>query len=102
MLEKKGFVDTDSIPDRVQKNNIKMNHFSKNTQGYYFVKYIHRITEESDFLMNPNMQNFEKITKGQIVGSDQNGTVQSPHEGFLLMPLYQKEGKEGFYIIKKM
>ena len=102
MLEKKGFIDTDSIPDRVQRNNIKMNHFSKNTQGYYFVKYIHRITEESDFLMNPNMQNFEKIKKGQVVGSDQNGTVQSPHEGFLLMPLYQKEGKEGFYIIKKM
>ena len=101
MLEKKDFIDINCIPHRVQKNYTKMNHFSKNTQGYYFVKYIHKITEESDFLMNPNMQNFEQIKKNQIIGSDKNGMVKSPYDGFLLMPLYQKEGKEGFYIITK-
>ena len=52
--------------------------------------------------MNPNMQNFENIKKGQIIASDNNGPVKSPCNGHLLMPLYQKEGREGFYIINKL
>ena len=47
------------------------------------------------------MQNFEKIEKGQIVAQDKNGNILSPNKGFLLMPLYQSKGKEGFYIIDK-
>ena len=101
MLEKRDFIESRFIPKRVQKNNTNMNNFSQNKQGYYFVKYIHKINDKNEFLMNPNMQNFEKITKNQIIASNRNGPIKSPYDGFLLMPLYQKEGKEGFYIIQK-
>jgi succinylglutamate desuccinylase len=101
MLAIKGFISEDCIPERVLKNNINMRNFSKETKGYYFVKYIHKIKKENEFLMNPNMRNFEKIKKGQVVGHDNNGPVNSPHAGYLLMPLYQKQGKEGFYLINK-
>ncbi|MBE37382.1 MAG: hypothetical protein CMP50_01820 [Flavobacteriales bacterium] len=101
MLEKKGFISQDFIPEKVLKNNINMNNFSKETKGYYFVKYIHKIKKGNEFLMNPNMRNFEKIKKGQIVGHSNHGPVKSPYEGYLLMPLYQKQGKEGFYLIDK-
>jgi len=101
MLEKKGFISQDFIPEKVLKNNINMNNFSKETKGYYFVKYIHKIKKGNEFLMNPNMRNFEKIKKGQIIGHSNHGPVKSPYEGYLLMPLYQKHGKEGFYLIDK-
>jgi len=101
MLEKRGFIQKENIPERVLKNSQIMSNFSKKNKGNYSVKYIHKIKKNSDFLMHPNMSNFEKIKKGQIIGNDINGPVKSPLEGHLLMPLYQKQGNEGFYIVKK-
>ena len=77
-----------------------MEFFSKKTNGKYIVKYIHKIKLGDDFLMNPNMQNFEKIEKGEIIANAKNGPIKSPYNGYLLMPLYQEQGEEGFYIIQ--
>ena len=101
MLEKRGLIDTKNIPQRILHNNKNMVEFSKKTKGNYFVKYIHKIKKEDDFIMNPNMRNFEKINKGQIIAKNNNLEVSSPIDGYLLMPLYQKKGNEGFYIICK-
>jgi succinylglutamate desuccinylase len=51
--------------------------------------------------MYPNKTNFEKIKKAQIIAKNNNLEVASPIDGYLLMPLYQKIGNEGFYIICK-
>tara|TARA_B100000530_G_scaffold266817_1_gene179498 strand:- start:184 stop:1371 length:1188 start_codon:yes stop_codon:yes gene_type:complete len=101
MLEKRGFIDEKNIPQRIKNNNKIMVEFSKKTKGNYFVKYIHKIKKEDDFIMYPNMRNFEKIKKGQIIAKNNNLEVASPIDGYLLMPLYQKIGNEGFYIICK-
>ena len=101
ILEKKNFIKGNLIPKKVLKNIKTMQNFATNINGNYFVKYIHKIKKLDNFLMNPNMQNFEKIEKNQIIGHDKNGPVQSPANGYLLMPLYQEQGNEGFYIVQK-
>ena len=78
-----------------------MKDFSTKTAGFYTVKYIYKIKEKEDFIMNPNMRNFEKLEKGQNIARNQDGPIKAPINGHLLMPLYQKQGKEGFYIITK-
>ena len=98
-LEKKGFIQSKDIPEKVKKNRDIMMNFSKSINGNYSVKYIHKINQQDSFLMNPNMTNFQKIKKGEVVGHDKKGEVKSPKEGYLLMPLYQTKGTEGFYII---
>ena len=50
--------------------------------------------------MKPNVINFQNIKKGEVLGSDKNGDVKSPFDGKILMPLYQEQGTEGFYIIQ--
>ena len=99
MLEKKGFIRSESIPEKISLNANKMSEFAKKIKGTYAVKYIHKIKQDDEFLMNPNMLNFQKIKKGETIGHDIRGNVQSPNSGYLLMPLYQSKGKEGFYII---
>ena len=79
-----------------------MSEFAKKIKGTYAVKYIHKIKQDDEFLMHPNMLNFQKITRGETIGHDIRGTVQSPNSGYLLMPLYQSKGKEGFYIIDQI
>jgi succinylglutamate desuccinylase len=99
ILEAKKMIQSDSAPNKVRLNMKKMRDFSHQINGHYVVKYIHKIKANDDFLMNPNMQNFEKVKKMDIIAHDKNGPITAPYDGHLLMPLYQEQGTEGFYII---
>ena len=101
ILEKKNIISPQSIPKRVKENITKMTEFAKKNNGVYKVNYIHRIKTNDDFLMHPNMSNFQPIKKGQIIAEDKNGPIKSNTTGYLLMPLYQEQGEEGFYIVTK-
>tara|TARA_B100000579_G_scaffold214240_1_gene175177 strand:- start:7386 stop:10157 length:2772 start_codon:yes stop_codon:yes gene_type:complete len=101
ILEKRNFITKNLIPKQALRNKKEMRDFSAKTTGFYEVKYIYKIKGKEDFIMNPNMQNFEKLKKGQSIARNQDGPITAPMNGYLLMPLYQKQGKEGFYIIAK-
>ncbi|NJC27329.1 M14 family metallopeptidase [Neolewinella antarctica] len=62
--------------------------------------YIHRITEADKFVMSPGFVNFQAVRKGDVVGRDRNGDVAVPDAGYLLMPLYQEQGDEGFFLLQ--
>jgi succinylglutamate desuccinylase len=64
------------------------------------LKYVHRISEEDAFRMRPGFRNFQPIEKGQWLADDKNGQVLSPASGRILMPLYQPQGREGFFIVQ--
>lgn len=60
----------------------------------------HGITAEDQFKMRPNYSNFQKIKAGEIIADDKNGPVQIESDCMILMPLYQKQGEDGFYLVK--
>lgn len=62
----------------------------------------HHIHSDDLFEMKPNFKNFQKIKKGEQLASDKNGPIYSPTDGLILMPLYQKQGEDGFFIISKV
>lgn len=62
------------------------------------VRYRHAITPEDEFLMNPGFENFDNIRRGQILAQDRKGQIRAPESGLLLMPLYQRQGADGFFI----
>lgn len=65
------------------------------------VLYHHAITEEDEFVMRPGYSNFSKITKGEHLADDKEGKILAPNDGMVLMPLYQKKGSDGFFIVEK-
>jgi len=62
--------------------------------------YCHKIQEGDNFRMAPNYSNFQKIGKGEILAHDKKGEILSPFDGLILMPLYQKQGDDGFFVIE--
>lgn len=62
--------------------------------------YKHDITPEDQFIMRSGYQNFQIIEKGEYLADDRNGPIHALNGGMILMPLYQKQGSEGFYIIE--
>lgn len=64
--------------------------------------YVHRIQHDGSdgFKMLPGFQNFQPITKQTLIAHDHQGDIYAPSDGYLLMPLYQSLGDEGFFIIQ--
>ncbi len=64
------------------------------------LKYRYRIQCGESFQMEPGFTNFQPIKKGQKLARNQKGPIFSPMDGYIFMPLYQKEGEDGFFIIQ--
>ncbi len=65
------------------------------------MRYRHGITPADAFRMKPGFRNFQPVTRGQVVASDVRGKVRMPGSGRILMPLYQEQGEEGFFLIRE-
>lgn len=63
--------------------------------------YVHRLADgRDDFKMLPGYQNFQLIKAGEVLATDAGGQIVAPCSGYLLMPLYQRLGREGFFIVR--
>ncbi|MFA5668105.1 MAG: succinylglutamate desuccinylase/aspartoacylase family protein [Balneolaceae bacterium] len=62
--------------------------------------YKHIIEDGDEFVMKSDFKNFDIIRKGDLLAEDKNGEIRALVDGYLLMPLYQKQGNDGFFIIR--
>ena len=62
--------------------------------------YRHHIEPEDRFVMRPGFHNFQEVHAGQVLADDEKGPVPAPLDGLILMPLYQKEGEDGFFLVQ--
>lgn len=100
LLNALGSINKDDIPDYEIQNQLLSDaacEFPPLTE----LAYVHDIKPEDEFNIFPGFENFQLIKKGELIAVDKKGPVYAPESGFLLMPLYQKEGGEGFFIIKE-
>jgi succinylglutamate desuccinylase len=62
------------------------------------VRYRHPVKQEDEFVMRPGYQSFQQVEAGQLLAQDRQGDLTAPGKAFLLLPLYQKEGDDGFFL----
>lgn len=62
--------------------------------------YRHEIVAGSNFSMVPGYVNFQFVQKGEVLAIEASGSVIAPASGYLLMPLYQSQGSDGFFLAK--
>lgn len=64
------------------------------------VLYRHPISAADDFEICPGLSGFEWVAEGRVLAHDRKGEVRAPSRGMLLMPLYQPQGNEGFFLVR--
>ncbi|MHC4953856.1 MAG: succinylglutamate desuccinylase/aspartoacylase family protein [Planctomycetota bacterium] len=64
------------------------------------IRYRHDIKPDDRFVMQPGFRSFQRVEEGEVLAHDRDGPVRAPRGGLLLMPLYQEQGDEGFFIVK--
>lgn len=66
------------------------------------VKHHHLINEDDNFEMKKGYINFQKVYKGELLAKDKFGDIFCHIDGLILMPLYQKKGSDGFFIVEAL
>ncbi len=62
----------------------------------------HVIREGDDFVMEPGFTNFQPVERGQLLARDRGGPVLARESGQILMPLYQGQGRDGFFLVRRV
>lgn len=101
MLVGAGCIDPEEIPD-YQSSYSELKKASMNNAGIYEVCYRHDIENDAGFSMKPGYLNFQDIRKGEVLAKNYDDEVISPENGKIFMPLYQKQGNDGFFVIKRI
>ncbi len=68
---------------------------------FEIVDYHHIETGES-FKMEPGFENFQPIRKHEFLATSEGKMLYASKKGRIFMPLYQKQGEDGFFIIRKI
>lgn len=83
---------------RIDDEKERLRRATHGVPGILEVTYRHAIVPEDRFEMRPGFRSFEPVRSGQVIADDVEGLVAVPFDGFLLMPLYQKLGNDGFFV----
>ena len=62
---------------------------------------VHQVNPGDGFAMKPGYRNFQPVRKGEHLADDKKGPILAPAEGMILMPLYQSQGSNGFFLVRE-
>ena len=98
------FIKAKTIDEKymqVFENDIEeLRKYNENLPYVSEVKYHHQIEEDDEFEMKKGYVNFQEVKKGELLAKDKYGEIFCPFDGLILMPLYQKKGSDGFFIVQ--
>ena len=96
-----GSIDKSDAPE-LKDHYTGLKAASGGNQGVYEVRIRYGIENDSTFIMEPGYENFKRIKKGELLARSGTREIRSPENGRIFMPLYQKQGFDGFFIIKEI
>ncbi len=65
------------------------------------MRYRHPLEDGDGFAMDPGYSNFQPVGRGQVIARDARGDIRVEEGALLLMPLYQEQGEDGFFLVRE-
>lgn len=100
-LEASGVLRAGSRP-QVEEARRRLRRESGSLPHLVEVRHRHPIRPEDGFRMAPGFVTFQRVRKGQAIAADRRGTVRAGEDALLLMPLYQQQGDDGFFLVRRV
>lgn len=98
-LNKSGCLDADYVPEHIRQ---RLNEKQSLSDKVFEVRYRHQINSIEAFEMIAGFVNFQPVKKAAILAKSSSGFVKAPEKGRIFMPLYQKQGDDGFFIVREI
>jgi hypothetical protein len=97
ILRAVGLLDQADLPD-LQRHRERLREAVRGLPRVVEVTHRHHVDEGSDFRMRNGLSHFAPVRQGQVLADDDRGPVRAPAHGLLIMPRYQVQGSDGFFI----
>ncbi len=75
---------------------------NKEKQKTFEISYRHGLNPTDEFNMQPGYSNFQPIKKGELLAHQNGKPIYSEWDAYIFMPLYQKQGNDGFFIVTEI
>lgn len=74
--------------------------YSRGLPAVARLRQVHHTQPGDGFRMQPGYLNFQPVRRGEVLAYDSSGPITAPWDGHILMPLYQPQGEDGFFLIE--
>ncbi len=95
-------VKKSEVKDIVQYKRELLKSECTNKHKFFEIDLQYVIKKNEIFKMNSGFNNFEKINKNQKLAKSNENDIRASMNGRIFMPLYQKLGNDGFFIITRI
>ena len=75
---------------------------TKKDKDIYEIIHLYGIEDHADFNMKPGYINFQEVINGEHLGYHNGKVVMAPRRGKIFMPLYQGQGNDGYFLIRRV
>jgi succinylglutamate desuccinylase len=96
-----GILGPGHVPD-LERHRRVLAEASRDVPRLIEVRHRHPIREEDLFRMERGYANFTRVGRHELLARDRNGPIRSPEDGLILLPLYQGQGNDGFFISREV
>ncbi len=87
-----------TYPECVEKFSVK----NSPSQKTFEIVHRHGLSKDDVFAMEPGYENFQKITKGEHLATQNGQRLVSEWDAHIFLPLYQASGNDGFFVIQEV
>ena len=96
-----GCIERSDCPDLDRLTGVVMSRL-KGIPRVVEIRRRHHIVADGSFVMEPGFENLGPVEKGQLLARDREGDIRAVEAGRVLMPLYQSQGTDGFFIVREV
>ena len=93
-----GVLDSDDIPEYSElRHRLAL---ASGRRKVFEVRHREPVSPDDQFLMYPGFSNFDAVKRGQHLATNRHCVIKAKESGLIMMPLYQKQGDDGFFIVR--
>ena len=98
-LSKLGCIQEDDIDNR---HNYILKDYSRDLPKVSKLLYRYDVHDVPQFRMLPDLQNYMPVSEGEVLAYENGEEIRAPFDGLLIMPKYQPQGTDGFFIVQPL
>jgi len=95
-----GFLNRADIKN-FKKYYIQLQKSAQYNSNFYEIVYRHHLIDIKDFKMMEGFKSFEEVDEGTPLAIEKDEFIKAEKDTIIFMPLYQEQGEEGFFLIRK-
>ncbi|MHC4548472.1 MAG: succinylglutamate desuccinylase/aspartoacylase family protein [Planctomycetota bacterium] len=96
-----GALKPGEIPDHAAHRE-RLHEASRGMPRVTELRYRHPVVPGDGFRMRPGYRGLQPVRESEVLAHDHRGEIRAPGRGRILMPLYQKQGDAGFYLVRRV